>query len=247
VTSRRYRRAVRRAFGKILFYREQWALCDAVEPVPTPVSQLPDPPHSLCAFARPWSPDREPSLWTGELWPLARALRMAGCGRWAPVLELRPALLDRTRLRPWRAYSVALSSSAVVASPEHRDSLNASAFDSAAAWVVGGADELSGLPAHTELRPVLRLPVRAAADPAPDTPVVLYEPRLGYLGAVRPRCRRFHLDRHVYARERSGVVTLSLLGRRRLTLLDVVPPDADSVRVERCPRHGTPTLVSRSG
>ena len=73
----------------------------------------------------------------------------------------------------------------------------------------------------------------AAADPAPDTPAVLYEPRLGYLGAVRPRCRRFHLDRQVYARERSGVLTLSLLGRRRLTLLDVVPPAADSVRVER--------------
>jgi hypothetical protein len=238
---------VRRAFGTVLFYREQWAMCDAVEPVPTPVSQLPDPPHSLSAFARPWSPDREPSLWTGELWPLARALRMAGCGRWGPVLELRPALLDSTRLWPGRAYHVVLSSSAVVASPEHRASLNASAFEGAAAWVVGGADELSGLPAHPGLRPVLRLPVRAAADPAPDAPAVLYEPRLGYLGAVRPRCRRFHLDRQVYARERSDVVTLSLLGRRRLTLLDVVPPAADSVRVERCRQHGTQTLVRRSG
>jgi hypothetical protein len=247
VTSPRYRRAVRRAFGTVLFYREQWAVSGAVEPVPTPVAELPDPPHSLCAFARPWSPDREPSLWTGELWPLARALRMAGCGRWSPVLELRPALLDRTRLRPWRAYHVVLSPSAVVASPEHLARLNASAWERAAAWVVGGADELASLPGRPGLRPVLRLPVRSAADPAPDAPAVLFEPRLGYLGAVCPRCGRFHLDRHVYARERSDVVTLSLLGRRRLTLLDVVPPAAGSVRVDRCPRHGTQTLVRRSG
>jgi hypothetical protein len=241
----RYRRAVRRAFGTVLFYREQWAVSGVDEPVPTPVSELPDPPHSLCRFARPWSPDREPSLWTGELWPFARALRMAGCGRWRPVLELRPALLDRTRL--WRAYRVVLSPSAVVASPARRDLLNESALAGRTGWVVGGAAELAGLPARAGLRPVLRLPVSAAADPPPDGPAVLFEPRLGYLGAVRPGCRRFHLDRQVYARERSGVVTLSLLGRRRLTLLDMVPPGAGSVRVERCPEHGVPVLVRRPG
>jgi hypothetical protein len=245
VTSRRYQRAVRRAFGTVLFYREQWAVAGVAEPVPTPVAELPDPPHSLCAFTRPWSPDREPSLWTGEPWPLARALRMAGCGWRRPVLELRPALLDRTRLPPWRGYHVLLSPSALVASPAHREALNAAALAGTGGWLVGAPDELASLPAHPGLRPVLRLPVGAAAAPAPDGPAVLFEPRVGYLGAVHPRCRRFHLDRHVYARERSGLVTLSLLGRRRLTLLDIVPPAADTVRLDRCRRHGTTVVVGR--
>jgi hypothetical protein len=225
----------------VLFYREQWALTGTSHPAPTPVSALPDPPHTLCPFAHGWSPDREPPLWTGEPWPLRRALRMAGCGRCVPVLEFRPSLLDRRRLGPGRPYGVLLSPAAVVTSPQHRAALNASA--GGRGWVVGGPDELASLPPGIRLRPVLRLPGAAAAVPAPDASVVLFEPRLGYLGAVRPQCRRFHLDAYVHAHERSGTVTLSLLGRRRLTLLDIVPPGADSLRLDRCPRHGTPILV----
>lgn len=240
MTEARYRRAVRRARRTTLHYREQWALSGATEPVPTPVAALPDPPHTLRPFTLGWSPEREPPLWTPPRWPLRRALRLAGCG-WGRVVELRPALLDHRRLGPRRPYGVLLSPSAVVTSPEHRAALSAST--DVKGWVVGGPEELASLPAGTPLRPVLRLPIAAAAGPAPAGPALLFEPRLGYLGALRPRCRRFHLDRHVYARERSGTVTLSLLGRRSLILLDVVPPAADSVRIDRCPRHATPILV----
>jgi hypothetical protein len=163
------------------------------------------------------------------------------------VLEVRAALVDRRRLGPGRAYRPLLGPAAVVQSAAHRESLNAAARAGiTAAWVVGSADELAELADRPGLRPVLRLPVAAAAGPAPDGPAVLYEPRLGYLGAVRPQCRQFHLDRRVYARERSGVVALSPPGRRP-TLLDIVPPAGDAVRLDRCPRHHTPVLVRRSG
>src|SRR5262249_20290824 len=145
----------------------------AREPDPTPAPQLPDPPYSLCALAHPWHPDREPPLWTLVPGSLRRALRMAGCGRTGVVLEYRPALLDRTRLAPWRPYRVLLSPAAVVISPEYRTSLNKSTLnqstlDNMADVVVGDAGELAELPAQPGLRRVLRLPVRAAADPPPD-------------------------------------------------------------------------------
>jgi len=269
--ARRYRRAVRWAFARVSFYREQWASAGRVlaEPEPTPVAAVPDPPHALCPFSRPWSGEREPSLWTPTGLPLARVLRAAGCRGRAPVLEVRESLVDRTRLpRPHRlappgpAYRVLLSTTAVVASPERRDELNREALavlgPAGSGWVVAGPDEWAALPeaADPRLRPVLRLPVAAAADPAAVAdpaatatagPVVLYEPVLGYLGALVPACGRFHLDSpRVYARGRDGVVTFSLPGSRRPVLLEIVPPGADGLSVTTCPRHGTPVLRPRT-
>jgi hypothetical protein len=254
---------VRRAFDRVMFYREQCAVAGRLlaEPEPTPLAALPQPPHTLCPFARPWSAEREPSLWTPTLGPLARALRMAGCRGNIPVLEVREALLDHTRLsrfgaRP--AYRVLLSATAIVASDAHREELNRRALAVAEAagggLVIGGPEELAALP-YPDLmrpdliRPVHRLPVAAVADPAlPDVPALLYEPMLGYLGARVPRCEAFHLDRaRVYARERDGTITISLPRSRRPTLLDIVPPGASTVRVRQCPRHGTPVLVAATG
>lgn len=258
---RRYRRAVRRAFARVTFYREQCAAAGRLltEPVPTPAAELPQPPHTLCPIARPWSAQREPSLWTPTLRPLARALRMAGCRRGLPVLEVREALLDHARLprlqllRAGPAYRVLLSPSAVVASAARRRELNRDALAVVEAagggWVVGDPDELAGAPeaAGELLRPVPRLPVgaaaRAAAAEMAGGPAVLYEPMLGYLGARVPACGSLHLDhRRVHARVREGTLTLSLPGSRRPTLLDIVPPGADAVRLGRCGRHGTPVL-----
>ncbi|HEX6873293.1 MAG TPA: hypothetical protein VF163_19530, partial [Micromonosporaceae bacterium] len=66
---RRYRRAVRRAFATVPYYREQCARAGRLldEPEPTPTATLADPAHTLCPFARPWSAADEPSLWTPGL------------------------------------------------------------------------------------------------------------------------------------------------------------------------------------
>lgn len=252
---RQYQRAVRRAFAQVTFYREQCAAAGRLltEPVPTPADALPQPPHTLCPFAQPWSPEREPSLWTPTLRPLARALWLAGCRERLPVLEVRQALLDRDRLprrhrlRP-TAYRVLLSPTAVVSADAHRAALNQHALAVGAAWVVGSPDELAAaVPAGDRFRPVHRLPVAAVTGTAAtDVPVVLYEPMLGYLGARVPQCRQFHLDApRVYARERDGTVSFSLPRSRRPTMLDIVPAGADRVTVQPCPRHGTPTLAVR--
>ena len=147
-----------------------------------------------------------------------------------------------------------LSTTAVVASPERRDELNREALavlgPAGPGWVVAGPDEWAALPeaADPRLRPVLRVPVAAVTDPTTMSgPVVLYEPVLGYLGALVPACGRFHLDSpRVYARGRDGVVTFSLPGSRRPVLLEIVPPGTDGLSVTTCPRHGTPILRPRT-
>jgi hypothetical protein len=256
--ARRYRLAARRAFVTVTFYREQCAAAGVMlaEPRPTQLADLPDPPHTLYPFARPWSGVFEPPLWTSHPAALARALRLAGCGDGTPVLEVRDALLDLRHLpraaplHRRRRYAVLLRPRALVASPARRAELNSAGLALAgaagAAWVVGDPDELGSLPElpETDLRPVYRMPVSAAAATAPaDRPIVLYEPLLGYLGALVPGCQDFHLDwRRVHARERNGTVTFSLLHERRPTLLDMVPPGAGAVRVAECRRHGSPVL-----
>jgi hypothetical protein len=253
---RRYRRAVNRAFARVMFYREQWAAAGhpLTEPEPTPIEALPQPPHSLCPYARSWLARNEPSLWTPTLPPLVRALRLAGCRERLPVLEVRQALLDYTRLpgrwplgrRP--AYRVLLSPTALVASPAHRAALNRRALAVAEAagggWVIGSPPELSAEPAAGGLlRPVPRLPVTACAS-ATTGPALLYEPMLGYLGAFVAGCGRWHLDAaRVHARVRGGALTLSLPRSRRPTLLEIVPAGAETVTVGTCERHGSPILA----
>src|SRR5690606_22302194 len=199
---RRYRRRVRWAFARVTFYREQWAAAGQVldEPVPTPLSAIPEPPHTLCPFSRPWLPEREPSLWTPSPEPLARALRAAGCRGPAPVLEVREALLDHTRLARRWPYRVLLSARAVVASPEHRATLNREALTvldrAGTGWLVAGDSDLADLPeaADSRLRRVRRLTVAEVAEAAQTgDPVVLHEPGLGYLGARVPDCGELHL------------------------------------------------------
>lgn len=259
--ARHYRHAVRRAFATVTFYREQCAEAGRMlaEPRPTPLADLPDPPHALCPFARPWSA-AEPPLWGSRPVGLARALRLAGCGAGIPVLEVRDALLDLDHLPGvgplrGRRYAVLLSSRARVASLERRAELTAAALGVAAtagvALVVGTPEELAGIPDEpsglTGLEPVWRVPVSAVAVARPvGQPVLLHEPRLGYLGALVPGCGSFHLDwRRVHARDRDGALALSLIRQRRPTLLDIMPSGADAVTVDECSRHGSPVLRAR--
>ena len=240
MSERAYRRAVRRAFATVPFYREQWARAGRMltEPVPTPAGEVPGPPQALCPFHRPWAPEREPAPAPPDA--LLRVLRQAGITGRATVLEVRPALLPAGGGR-----RVLLGPAAIVASPQRRRELNDAAHAGVAdAWVVGHPGELDALDLPGGLRRVHRGTVaETGSGPAPQ---VLHDPALGYFGARVPDCGELHLDRRVFAHDRSGLVTLSLPHTRRPTLLDIVPPGAGTVRVARCPRHGTAVLRPRT-
>ncbi|HVQ93820.1 MAG TPA: hypothetical protein VMU51_22470 [Mycobacteriales bacterium] len=79
------RRAERRAVATVPYYRERWAFgpdpgCSGrpCRPAPVPAGELADQLERLCPLARPWRPDREPSLWIGRPGPLRTALALAG-------------------------------------------------------------------------------------------------------------------------------------------------------------------------
>jgi hypothetical protein len=253
----RYLWAARRAFATVPFYREQCARGGGllIEPDPTRTGDLPDPPHTLCPFARPWSAADEPPLWTPDPRALARVLRLSGCGARIGVLEVRDAVLDHGRLPGLRrrGHRVLLTADAVVASPWRRADINAVALSvlsaSGGAWVVGTPEELASLPsaAGIPLIPVARLPVRAASLPVSvGTPALLHDPVLGYVGALVPECGEFHLDHpRVYPRERGGLLTLSLPRSRRPTLLAIACAGAETVRAAECDSHRTPVLRPR--
>jgi hypothetical protein len=205
----------------------------------------------LCPFGRAWSADREPSLWTGDPAALAAVLRLAGCA--GPVLEVGPALLDRARLparglRPGQRFGVLLAATATVASAEHRAALNrstAAAVRRGRVLAVASADELAALPelADLPLSIVERRGLDTATAPSPG-PVVVHDRRVGYLAARVPSCGAVHVDQpRVHARQRGPVVTFSLPGRRRPTLLDIVPPGAGAVRLGTCDLHATAVLI----
>jgi hypothetical protein len=244
VTDRRYRQAVRRAFGEVAFYRSQWAAAGRPldEPVPTPTTAVPDPPYELCPFRRPWRPDRDVPLWTPDPRQLVGALRLAGLlPAGGTVLEVRRALVDLPRLTRRVRYGVLLSADAVAAD---RHATNAATLAAAEPPVllVGPADWPDPVTVPRAS------PSDIADGSAPAGPLLLHDPTLGYLGARRPGCGRLHIDtRHVHVA--APRLAFSLLRRRRPTLLAMVPPGANGLRVQACPRHRTPVLepLSRSG
>jgi hypothetical protein len=258
-----YRRAVRRAFRDVTFYRSQCAAAGRPldEPVPTPTSAVPDPPYELCPWRRPWRPDADGPLWTPDPRQLVGALRIAGrLPSGGTVVEVRPSLVNRRRLTRRVRYAVLLGADALVATEDHRRDLNTAALTAAVppvlvvgAPAVRGVDAAGGAAGGVPVVDVAggvagRVPVvdvaGVAADAVPDGPVLLHDPVLGYLGARDPRCGALHLDpRLVHAAVRDGALALSLLRRRRPTLLAMVPPGADGVRPTACARHGTPVLV----
>lgn len=238
-TDRLYRRAVRRAFREVTFYRSQCAAAGRLldEPVPTPTTAVPDPPYELCPFRQPWRPDRDLPLWTPDPRQLLGALRIA---RLLPaggtVVEVRRALVDLPRLTRRVRYAVLLGDDAVAAD---RHGTNAATLAAAPAPVllVGPADwpDPVGVP---------RAGLASVADgSAPPGPLLLHDPTLGYLGARHPDCGGLHLDPGlVHAAVRGDRLVLSLLRRRRPTLLAMAPPGAADLRPATCARHRTPVL-----
>ncbi|GAA2281625.1 hypothetical protein GCM10010149_27590 [Nonomuraea roseoviolacea subsp. roseoviolacea] len=201
-SARRWERARRRvvasAFLRVPFYRDQWAAAGRAldEPEPTPSAALPGQLHRLCPFARPFDPSREPSPWIGDGRDLRDALAVAGAPRRAPVLEVRPAILDRRTLAggalpwgdvlPWgdalswgggRPYGVLLAPEARVVDEARRRALDAAALGLAAeagrAIVVGERaaldavlPRLEGVRVHAVQRVSLGQAVRTAQGAA---------------------------------------------------------------------------------
>ncbi|MEU4579092.1 MULTISPECIES: hypothetical protein [Nonomuraea] len=239
---RAYRRAVRAAFARVPFYRDQWVRAGRAlgEPVPTPSAELAGQLHRLCPFARPYDPGAEASPWIGPAGDLRAALAVAGAGGRAPVLEVRRAVLDRRALGPGRRYGVLLHPDADVVHERRRRELNEPALrlaETAGRAVVVGEREAVAefLPAlaGVETRVLERTGLAGAGD-------LIHDPHLGYY-AARAACGEIHLLwRRFHARPAAGSPAVTALLRRRPTLVDVVPEGAAALG--RCPGHGTPTL-----
>ncbi len=173
---RAYRRVVRTAFGRVPFYRDQWAAAGRAldEPEATPSAALAGQLHRLCPFALPFDASQEPSLWIGDGRELRDVLALTGAPRRTPVLEVRPAMLDRRTLTPaGPRYGVLLAPDARVVDEDRRHALNAAAHELASragrAIVVGERSaldailpELDGVQVHTVERMTVALAVRDA-------------------------------------------------------------------------------------
>jgi hypothetical protein len=73
---------------------------------------------------------------------------------------------------------------------------------------------------------------------------VLHDPALGYLGAFR-ECGRWHVDwRNVFVRVTSGGLAFTVLTQRSPRLVDILIAGGVRGRVEPCPRHGTPVVLT---
>jgi hypothetical protein len=252
------RLAQRRAVAEVPYYRERWAAGGG--PGPVPVGDLAGQLERLCPLARPWRPDREPSLWGGRPGALRTALALGGLLEAAvPVLEVRRSLVDRQRLGPGGpAYAVLLAEDADVASPARRAALAVPAAALAAragrAVLVGPAGQLPAAVARLRQAldddgfPVTEVPRltagAAAAAPAGDGPALLHDPYLGYFGAAVPSCGGYHLDwARYHARPAGGGLALTALRQRRPTLVAVTPVEPGFTAVARCRRHRSPVLV----
>ncbi|MDA0638410.1 hypothetical protein OUY22_33815 [Nonomuraea sp. MCN248] len=248
---RAYRATVGRAFARVPFYRDQWVEAARAldEPAPTPSAALAGQLHRLCPFARPFDASREPSAWIGDGRDLREALLMAGAPRRAPVLETRPAVLDRRALgRGGPRYGVLLPPGANVVSESRRRALNSPALrlarDAGQATLVGEPEALDAfLPELDGVRvtAVARLPIgRAVREQG-----VAHDPHLGYLAATAPDCGATHLLwRRFHARLSGGTPAVTALRRSRPYLVGVIPEGADGLTLATCPDHATPIFVT---
>lgn len=245
-----YRRVVGHAFRRVPFYRDQWVAAGRAldEPEPTPSAALAGQLHRLCPFARPFDPAGEPSLWIGEARILREALTLVGAPRRTPVLEVRPAVLDRRTLGPGGPrYGVLLGPDAKVVNEARRRALNAEALELATAAgravVVGdrqALDEVLPRLDGVDVTTVERVSLAQAT--AGENGTLVHDPHLGYF-AGRASCGRIHLLwRRFHARRAGQVTTVSAL-RRRPVLVDVIPDDPPSGHTPgTCPEHGTPII-----
>ena len=258
----KHRVACARAFSEVPFYREQWAYAgrELPEPLPVRAGELKHELFRLCPLRSQWDPRREPGLWIGEASALVDAVTLAiGAPRGVPVLEIREAAVDWTRVGPYGApYGFLLRADADVGGNGRRLALHLAALklavDHGRAVVVGSSHELSELAPELEkaLAPVVvqwshvsRMTLAEAATARDATePVVVHDPFLGYIAARARGCGKFHLLwGRVHAKVSASGLLFTRLRGRRPTLVNVLPVDPGFSAVRLCPTHGTPTLV----
>lgn len=257
---RAYTAAAKRAFDTVPYYREAWAgRGPGAEPVPLPdVDRLLPLLYPLAASR---SSGGETPPWLGEPGELYDALTLTGAYRAdRHLFEVRRALLDWTRIGPRGArYTAVLAADAEVADPEVR-------LAGVAAFRAAPPPALLGSPGQVEeflaeaghpgpvqvftrrsLAELSRPPAPALSrPPAPAGPELLYDERLGYVGARRPDCGHAHLSwRRFHVRAGKPGLLFTALRRSRPTLVDVVPDGAAELEAGHCPVHGTPILVAR--
>ncbi|MCA1568895.1 MAG: hypothetical protein LC798_00965 [Chloroflexi bacterium] len=247
---RRYARTVARAYETVPYYRERWRSGQAHSARPhTPAAHLEDHLARLFPLAHPLQPRGELPPWLGGPRELLEALLLTEeHDPSATLLEIRPALLDWRSLGPCGIgrYGVVLSPDAIATPTAARVPADIGAMPPLE--LLGSATEL------TATQPALEHParqfVRVRLDEGVDasvTPVhaaVLFDSRLGYIGARASSCGEWHLNwRRVHCRTTSDGLAFTKLVQRRPTLVDVVPEQASFVAVAPCARHGSPVLV----
>ncbi|GAA3018485.1 hypothetical protein [Streptosporangium longisporum] len=271
---RAYRAAVARAFATVPHYREMWADAGAVldDPAPLPAAGLDDLLPTLYPFAAPHLPRTDVVPWLGEPGELYEALRLTGVHRSdRPLFEVRTALLDWRHLGPRRGrYAVLLCEHAETADPKLRPAGIRAFHDAREPGLLGDPGQVEELRRdHTgDVRVFLRRSLgelHEHAVPSGSGPrtgdadgprggdqgggrpaEVLWDARLGYLGARHRECGRMHTNwRRVHVRPHATGPLFTLLRRTRPTLVNVVPPGTAGLVPELCPRHGTPVLVAR--
>lgn len=239
---RTYTRIVCRAYRRVPFYREQWAEAGTPSPVSAPV-----PASTVAAAGDRFMPlsapdDPIPQLHGGELFD---ALMLTE--RYSPsdeLFDVREGLLDHTTIGPRGSgrYRVVLSSDARVApyDGEKLRDTTLSAYRSAAnAVLLADDDQLAGLgidptASGSPDRRVLR---RGDLTQLPSIDILM-DTELGYLGARRQSCGRFHVDENrLDVRELNGVLVFTRLDRENPTLLHIAPTGGSAVGLDRCASH----------
>jgi len=228
---------VRRALRTVPHYRERYAATGALPPLTR--AEARERRHLLMPLGEApparRAPGRPAAERTAELY---EALRLAGHRtRGLDVYEVAHALRDPVRAHGsvWRVLLAADAPTDPYAEP----GVPVGAPPEEPALVVGDP----GTPGGPDQVRVARVSLADAAGTAPAGGSLWYEPWLGHLGAVPPSCGELHLNTgRVHARELGDATVLTLLRRRRPTLVHVRPEAAERFRPGRCPEHGTPIV-----
>ncbi|WP_026422023.1 hypothetical protein [Actinokineospora inagensis] len=228
-----------RAVREVPFYRERHARGLGVAPVPA--AELERRLWALCPLSRPYSAQREPTLWTGDPADLAAVLRISGLG-W-PVVEVRSALVPWTRLGLLGPrYAPVLSGSAIAVDVSTTDGPAKALAASGVSVLVSPPDDVADVVARIGHRgPVVRSLVKADQ---PDGHAVLHDRHLGYFAEWSTDCAQWHVPwRRFHVDAGEGGILVTALRRRRPTLVRVLV-DVGLGRVAECPAHGTPVLLA---
>ncbi|WP_405618613.1 hypothetical protein OG292_29570 [Streptomyces sp. NBC_01511] len=256
---RLYTRSVRRALGTVPHYRERYLESGAGELPPLTRDEAELRRHLLMPLGAALLPRRDPELDPSPGGPAAErvaelyeALCLAGRrpARGTEVYETGDALRDPVRAYgvTWRVRLSAAAETDPYAEPG-RYALPERPTGPPALLVTDAdtdadTDTGAGTGSGTRSGPltVLRLGLAIRATPRPAGSL-WYEPWLGHLGAVPPSCGELHLNpARVHARLLDGGTVLTMLRRRRPTLVHVRPEGGELYRPATCPRHARPIL-----